>query len=153
MSHQRPHREHVIETFTFAGFEVIPYDDVGALQRALEADQNIAAFMVEPIQGEAGVVVPEDGYLRRCQELLHKHNALLICDEVQTGAQICPQQVTARRVIVWTRSCHLLARCTATRSCSAGTACWVVMRCRQLSTTWLLAISSALWCSSFASNG
>ncbi|KAI7836476.1 hypothetical protein COHA_009693 [Chlorella ohadii] len=67
------------------GFEVIPYDDVGALQQKLEEDPNIVAFMVEPIQGEAGVVVPQDGYLKRCQELLHKHNALLIADEVQTG--------------------------------------------------------------------
>lgn len=67
------------------GFENIPYNDVGALKAALEADPNIVAYMVEPIQGEAGVVVPDDGYLRQCQELLHKHNALLICDEVQTG--------------------------------------------------------------------
>jgi ornithine--oxo-acid transaminase len=42
--------------------------------------------MVEPVQGEAGVVVPHDGYLRKCQEAVHRHNALLICDEVQTGA-------------------------------------------------------------------
>eukprot|EP00887_Chlorella_sp_A99_P001088 scaffold14.g1088.t1 len=83
------------------GFEVIPYDDIPALQAKLESDPNIVAFMVEPIQGEAGVVVPQarisagdgpvgewamlDGYLKRAQELLHKHNALLICDEVQTG--------------------------------------------------------------------
>ncbi|GAB4818597.1 hypothetical protein N2152v2_005643 [Parachlorella kessleri] len=51
----------------------------------LESDPNIVAFMVEPIQGEAGVVVPEEGYLKACQELLRKHKALLICDEVQTG--------------------------------------------------------------------
>ena len=44
--------------------------------------------MVEPIQGEAGVVVPDDGYLKRCQDALHKHDALLICDEVQTGARL-----------------------------------------------------------------
>lgn len=67
------------------GFEVIPYDDIPALQAKLESDPNIVAFMVEPIQGEAGVVVPQDGYLKKAQELLHKHNALLICDEVQTG--------------------------------------------------------------------
>ena len=44
--------------------------------------------MVEPIQGEAGVVVPEDGYLKAAQEMLHAHNALLICDEVQTGTAL-----------------------------------------------------------------
>ncbi|PSC75752.1 Ornithine mitochondrial [Micractinium conductrix] len=67
------------------GFEVIPYNDIPALQAKLESDPNIVAFMVEPIQGEAGVVVPQDGYLKKAQELLHKHNALLIADEVQTG--------------------------------------------------------------------
>jgi ornithine--oxo-acid transaminase len=67
------------------GFEVIPYNDLHALQVALEADPNIVAFFVEPIQGEAGVVVPDAGYLTKCKELLHKHGALLICDEVQTG--------------------------------------------------------------------
>ncbi|KAI3426946.1 hypothetical protein D9Q98_006890 [Chlorella vulgaris] len=67
------------------GFEIIPYNDLEALQQKLEADPNIVAFMVEPIQGEAGVVVPQDGYLKKAQELLHKHNALLISDEVQTG--------------------------------------------------------------------
>ena len=68
------------------GFATIPYNDLTALKAALEQDPNIVAFMVEPIQGEAGVVVPEDGYLKAAQDLLHAHNALLICDEVQTGA-------------------------------------------------------------------
>lgn len=67
------------------GFEVIPYNDVPALKAKLESDPNIVAFMVEPIQGEAGVVVPNDGYLSECHALLKKHNALLIADEVQTG--------------------------------------------------------------------
>ena len=67
------------------GFENIPFDDTAALEAALEANPNIVAFMVEPIQGEAGVVVPREGYLAECQRLLRKHNALLICDEVQTG--------------------------------------------------------------------
>lgn len=67
------------------GFEVIPYNDVSALQSKLESDPDIVAFMVEPIQGEAGVIVPETGYLSKCAELLKKHNALLIADEVQTG--------------------------------------------------------------------
>jgi ornithine--oxo-acid transaminase len=68
------------------GFATIPYNDLTALKSALEEDPNIVAFMVEPIQGEAGVIVPDDGYLKAAQELLHAHNALLICDEVQTGA-------------------------------------------------------------------
>ncbi|GMH44468.1 hypothetical protein BSKO_12420 [Bryopsis sp. KO-2023] len=67
------------------GFETIPFDDVEALRAKLENDPNIVAFMVEPIQGEAGVVVPKDGYLHQCHDLLKKHNALLITDEVQTG--------------------------------------------------------------------
>jgi len=67
------------------GFEVIPYNNIGALKAKLEADPNIVAFMVEPIQGEAGVVVPADGYLKECKAILQEHNALLIADEVQTG--------------------------------------------------------------------
>ena len=67
------------------GFEIIPYNDVAALQAKLESDPNIVAFMVEPIQGEAGVVVPDEGYLSKCHALLKRHNALLIADEVQTG--------------------------------------------------------------------
>lgn len=95
------------------GFEVIPYNDVKALEAKLESDPNIVAFMVEPIQvsrhkllkrkscwilclqshshdsvltqGEAGVVVPDNGYLTGVKAALEKHNALLIADEVQTG--------------------------------------------------------------------
>lgn len=68
------------------GFERIPYNDADALEKLFEAEAgNIAAFMVEPIQGEAGVFVPDEGYLKRCRELCTKHNVLLICDEVQTG--------------------------------------------------------------------
>ncbi|GAA5838801.1 hypothetical protein JCM3766R1_004212 [Sporobolomyces carnicolor] len=64
----------------------IPYNDVGALERALDAHgKNVAAFLVEPIQGEAGIVVPDEDYLERVQALCKKHNVLLICDEVQTG--------------------------------------------------------------------
>jgi hypothetical protein len=70
------------------GFENIPYNDIGALKAKLDNDPNIVAFMVEPIQGEAGVVVPADGYLRGCKRLLHDHKALLICDEVQTGVPL-----------------------------------------------------------------
>ncbi|KAI8463066.1 MAG: ornithine aminotransferase [Monoraphidium minutum] len=67
------------------GFEVIPYNDLGALEAKLKAEPNIVAFMVEPIQGEAGVVVPDDDYLGKAQALLKAHRALLIADEVQTG--------------------------------------------------------------------
>lgn len=68
------------------GFDIIPYNDLGALQRkfAEEAD-HIAAFMCEPIQGEAGVVVPDNGYLTGVRELCTKYNILWIADEVQTG--------------------------------------------------------------------
>jgi len=72
------------------GFTNVPYNDVGALQAEFERDgANIAAFMVEPIQGEAGVVVPDDGYLRQVKELCQKHRVLLIADEVQTGLGRC----------------------------------------------------------------
>jgi ornithine--oxo-acid transaminase len=72
------------------GFNNVPYNDVAALEAEFEKDgANIAAFMVEPIQGEAGVVVPDDGYLRRVKELCEKHRVLLIIDEVQTGLGRC----------------------------------------------------------------
>ncbi|XP_050074541.1 ornithine aminotransferase, mitochondrial isoform X2 [Anopheles maculipalpis] len=66
------------------GFELVPYNDTAALEKALQ-DPNVCAFMVEPIQGEAGVVVPDDGYLRKVRELCTKYNVLFIADEVQTG--------------------------------------------------------------------
>ncbi len=66
------------------GFEIIPYNDLQALDRALE-DPNVAAFMVEPIQGEAGVVVPDKGYLRGVADRCRAKRVLLIADEVQTG--------------------------------------------------------------------
>ena len=66
------------------GFELIPYNDLDALEKALE-DPNVAGYMVEPIQGEAGVVVPDEGYLAKCYEMCKAKNVLLICDEVQTG--------------------------------------------------------------------
>ncbi len=67
------------------GIEIIPYNDVAALKGILQKDKNIAGFVVEPIQGEAGVVVPDDDYLVRCFDLCKGHNALFIADEVQTG--------------------------------------------------------------------
>ncbi|KAI1131537.1 pyridoxal phosphate-dependent transferase [Nemania abortiva] len=64
----------------------IRYNNVADLEEVLEAHgKETAAFIVEPIQGEAGVVVPDDDYLRKVQELCRKHNVLLICDEIQTG--------------------------------------------------------------------
>lgn len=66
------------------GFVTIPYDDLGRLEKELQ-DPNVCAFMVEPIQGEAGVVVPSEGYLTRCRELCTKYNVLFIVDEIQTG--------------------------------------------------------------------
>jgi ornithine--oxo-acid transaminase len=66
------------------GFELVPYNDVIALEKALQ-DQDVAAFMVEPIQGEAGVVVPAEGYLKTVRELCTKYNVLFIADEIQTG--------------------------------------------------------------------
>ncbi len=66
------------------GFITIPYNDVDALEKELK-DPNVAGFLVEPIQGEAGVIVPDDGYLRKAYDLCKKHNVLFIADEVQTG--------------------------------------------------------------------
>ncbi len=68
-----------------AGFIKIPYDDIEALEKALQSTPNIAGFLVEPIQGEAGVYVPSDGYLAKAKTLCEQHNALFIADEVQTG--------------------------------------------------------------------
>lgn len=67
------------------GFIVIPYNDVDALNKILSSNPNIAGFLVEPIQGEAGAYVPEDGYLKKCYDLCQQHNVLFIADEVQTG--------------------------------------------------------------------
>ena len=66
------------------GYDLIPYNDLNALENELK-DPNVAAFMVEPIQGEAGVVVPDEGYLSGVRNLCDKYNVLFIADEVQTG--------------------------------------------------------------------
>jgi ornithine--oxo-acid transaminase len=66
------------------GYDLIPYNDLVALENELK-DSNVAAFMVEPIQGEAGVVVPDEGYLSGVRNLCNKYNVLFIADEVQTG--------------------------------------------------------------------
>ena len=65
------------------GFVCIPYGDPHALEQAIT--QNTAAFLVEPIQGEAGIILPPAGYLKICETICRKHNVLLICDEIQTG--------------------------------------------------------------------
>ena len=66
------------------GFTAIPFNDLKALEAALE-NKNVTGFLVEPIQGEAGVVVPDDGYLKKAKSICEKHNVLLIADEIQTG--------------------------------------------------------------------
>jgi len=68
------------------GFVTVPYGDAEALEAALEEHgDNVVAFMVEPIQGESGVRIPPDGYLKRAAELCHQHGVLLITDEIQSG--------------------------------------------------------------------
>lgn len=68
------------------GIEIIPYNDVDALEKILEAKgDKVAGFLVEPIQGEAGVFVPDEGYLKACSHLCKQHEVLFIADEVQTG--------------------------------------------------------------------
>lgn len=66
------------------GFDLVPYNDLPALEKALQ-NPEVAAFMVEPIQGEAGVVVPDEGYLTSVRELCTQYNVLFIADEIQTG--------------------------------------------------------------------
>jgi len=65
------------------GLVTVPFDDPGSLEAAI--GPHTAAFLVEPVQGEAGIIVPKDGYLARCAEICRRHRVLLICDEVQTG--------------------------------------------------------------------
>jgi ornithine--oxo-acid transaminase len=66
------------------GFEIVNYDDVAALEKAL-SNPNVCGLLIEPIQGEAGVYVPADGYLKAAENLCRKHNVLLMMDEIQTG--------------------------------------------------------------------
>src|SRR5690606_5596600 len=66
------------------GFTNIPYNDINRLEQELK-DPNVAGFLVEPIQAEAGVFIPEDGYLKKASELCKKYNVLFVADEVQTG--------------------------------------------------------------------
>ncbi len=66
------------------GFKTVPYNDIAALEKELQ-DPNVVGFLVEPIQGEAGVYVPEDGYIKKAYDLCKEKNVLFIADEVQTG--------------------------------------------------------------------
>jgi len=66
------------------GFDIIPYNDINALKKALE-NNDVAAFLFEPIQGEAGILIPDDGFIKKASELCKAANVLLIADEVQTG--------------------------------------------------------------------
>lgn len=66
------------------GFEIIPFNNIPVLEKALQ-DKNVAGFLVEPIQGEAGVVVPDEGYLSKAKSLCEQYNVLFIADEIQTG--------------------------------------------------------------------
>jgi ornithine--oxo-acid transaminase len=66
------------------GFETVPYNDLVALEKSFQ-DKNVAAFMFEPIQGEAGVVIPDDGYIAGIRKLCDEYNVLMIADEIQTG--------------------------------------------------------------------
>ena len=65
------------------GFKIIPYGDIAALQLAIT--RNTAAFLLEPIQGEAGVIIPPEGFLREAAQVCHEHNVLFVADEIQTG--------------------------------------------------------------------
>jgi len=66
------------------GFEIVPYNDTAALEKSFQSP-HVAAFMVEPIQGEAGVAIPDEGYLKNVSDLCKKYNVLFIADEIQTG--------------------------------------------------------------------
>lgn len=67
------------------GFEIVEYGNIKALEKKFKANKNIVAYCLEPIQGEAGVIIPPEGYLKQVRELCTKYNVLMICDEVQTG--------------------------------------------------------------------
>ena len=66
------------------GFDFVPFNDLASLEKAFQ-DKNVAAFLVEPIQGEAGVVVPDEGYLKAVRDLCTEYNVLMVADEIQTG--------------------------------------------------------------------
>ena len=67
------------------GFKIIPYDDAETLENVLIDNKNIVAFMIEPIQGEAGIIIPKENYLTKVSEICKKYNVLFIADEIQSG--------------------------------------------------------------------
>ena len=67
------------------GFEIVPYNCISSLEKKFKENPNIVSFMLEPIQGEAGVVIPDNGYLKKVKDLCRQYNVLMIADEVQTG--------------------------------------------------------------------
>lgn len=67
------------------GFSMVPFNDPDALEAKLKSNPNIVGFMVEPIQGEAGIIVPDEGYYKKVQDICHKYNVLFITDEIQCG--------------------------------------------------------------------
>jgi len=79
-----PQRYNNFGPFT-PGFPLVPYDDVDAIETYFKSDPNCVGIMLEPIQGEGGVIIPQEGYLKKVKALCEKYNVLLICDEVQTG--------------------------------------------------------------------
>ena len=80
-----PDRYRNFGPFDGMGFDLVAYNDPAALEEKLKNEPNYAAFMIEPIQGEGGVIVPDHGYLKKCKEICEKYNVLLIFDEIQTG--------------------------------------------------------------------
>jgi len=80
-----PDRYKAFGPFEGLNFDLIDYNDIAALEKKLKEDPHVCAFMLEPIQGEAGVIIPDEGYLKKVRELCTQYNVLMICDEVQTG--------------------------------------------------------------------
>lgn len=68
-----------------SGFEFVDFGNAESLEKTLEANPNICAYIMEPIQGEAGIIVPPEGYLTKVSEICKKHKVLLVCDEIQAG--------------------------------------------------------------------
>lgn len=79
-----PSRYHQFGPFT-AGFELFEYNNLADLERILKADPNVCAVFIEPIQGEGGVIIPHEGYVKGVRDLCTKYNVLMAADEIQTG--------------------------------------------------------------------
>ncbi len=84
-SSEAPDRNKQFGPFDGLKFELIDYNNTDQLEAKFKENNNVCGFMLEPIQGEAGVVIPSDGYLKKVRELCTKYNVLMICDEIQTG--------------------------------------------------------------------